>query len=625
MNKYAKILSFVIAVIISATVLCPSAFAKEFAPVIDATNIGVNTQYKYEENDPSWLRQLTIKEDMLSSSGLINEEVLHPVCSYPYTSDAPHFKAQVEEYIEIYTLDDNSQRAAYLYLLNQVGALGIIAEPDTTDEDKIEWLRNQGIIITKEDINDPEKMLMISALYALMKNDLYYVYTGETLKIPEGTPLEEAIVMYLMALSGEGSELSAFILKYFGSSSVGSLDDYIYYTSLMALYTQGYVSPIEIPTITRNEVYRRVAIMTIRNAGIAIDSETATTEEIRHKYLSAMLGTQYSVTIDPSAFKKALDKNNAPYYILQRMAYEDSKVTISATKYTYEECFKIVLQKTHRFDLENEFYSDIYEYDIHLDNIRKNISVNTNPITKNGTTISINGVDVTAGSYALVELAGKAKETITIICRNTTNKKTYQTIYKVNVYQGITEAPDSDLTGLIPTLGAGTDKDESNPSSAPSSSLSGPSVSGNLQLPALTDVYGKLNNVASPLVDNILSLNDKGQLVDQYGNIVSDSTYETLPPEYNYILNDDGIISIVLTDKKTTEPTTEGSEEKITEEQARKIIIIVSICCIAGLIIAIIVVIAVSKSKSNMTDAQKMRARKAKERRKKEKRENKKK
>ena len=614
MNKHVKVLSLILVVIASVAILCPSAFAREFAPVIDATNIGVSTQYKYEENNPSWLRQLTIKEDMLSSSGLINEEILHPVSNYPYTSDPSHFKSQVEEYLEIYTLDENSQRAAYIYLLQQVGALGIIAEPDTTDEDKIEWLKSQGIIITKEDEKDPEKMLMASALYALMKNDMYYVYTGKTLTIPEGTPLEEAIVMYLMALSGEGSDLSAFVLKFFGSSSIGSLDDYIYYTSLMALYTQGYVSPIEIPTITRNEVYRRVAIMTIRNAGIAIDAQTATTEEIRHKYLAAMMGTQYSVTIDPAAFKKAINQNIAPYYILQRMAYEDSKVTISATKYSYEECFKIVLQKTHRFDLEDKFYSDIFEYDIYLDNIRSNISVNPNPLNKNGTTISINGVDVTAASYAVVELAGKAKETITIICKNTTNKKTNTSIYKVNVHQGITEAPDSDLTGLIPTLGVTTGNLSNNQTN-----------SNGLQGPALTDALNNLNNAANPMLNTILSLNDKGQLVDQYGNIVSDSTYETLPSGYDYILNSDGIVSVVLTDKKTTEPTTEDSAKVLSEEKTTKIVIIVSLCCLIGLIIAIIIVAVISKSRSHMTESEKMRARKAKEKRKKEKRENKRK
>ena len=609
MNKYAKVLSFIIAVIISVTVLCPSAFAREFAPVIDSTNIGVNTQYKYDENDPSWLRQLTIKEDMLSSSGLMSEELLHPVTSYPYTSDPQHFKAQVEEYIEIYTLDEDSRRAAYIYLLEQVGALGVVAEPETTQEEKLEWLRNQGIIITKEDEKDTEKMLMASALYALMKNDFYYVIKGEDLKIPEGTTLEEAIVLCLMGLSGDNAELTSFVLKFFGSNSIGSLDDYVYYTSLMSLYTQGYVTPFEIPTLSREEVYRRVAIMTIRTAGISIDAETATTEEIQHKYLCAMLATQYSVTIDPAAFKKALSKSTAPYYILQRMAYEDSKVTISATRYSYEECFKIVLQKTQRFDLEDEFYSDIFEYDIYLENIRKNISVNTNPINKTGTTISINGVDVTAGSYAVVELAGKAKETITIICKNTTNKVTNTSIYKVNVHQGITEAPDSDLTGLIPTLGVtnGNSNNQTN--------------SNGLQAPPLTDAFGNLNNAANPMLNTILSLNDKGQLVDQYGNIVSDSTYETLPAGYEYILNSDGIVSVVLTDKKPTEPTTEESDDELSKEKVTKIIIIVSLCCFIILLIAIIVVAVIAKSRSHMTESDKMRARKEKEKRKKEKRE----
>lgn len=606
MKSFSKAIASVIAVIMALAVVCPSAFAREFAPVIDATNIGVNTQYKYEENDPSWLRQLVIKEDMLSTSGLINEEILHPVCAYPYTTDAPHFKAQVEEYIELYTLDDNSQRAAYLYLLEQLGALDIIANPETSDKSKADWLREHGIVITEEDEKDPDKKLMISALYALMQNDFYYVIKGERLDIPEGTPLEEAVVMYLMALSGEGSQLTEFVLKYFGSASVGNLEDYIYYTSLMALYTQGYVSPLEIPTISRDEVYRRVAIMTIRTAGIAIDAETATTEEIRHKYLAAMMGSQYSVTVDPAALKKALDKKNVPYYILQRMAYEDAKVTISATKYSYDECFKLVLQKTHRFDLEDEFYSDIFEYDIHLDNIRSNISVNPTPISKSGVSISINGVDVTGGSYALVELAGKAKETITIVSRQATGKDIKTSIYKVNVHQGVTAPSDSDLTGIIPTLGDLNNIDAS------------AGVTGNLQGPPLTNVMNNIGNAAAPLVNGILSLNDKGQLVDQYGNIVSDSTYETLPAGYDYVLNDDGIVTVVLTGQKTTEPTTEEGSDKLEKEDGRKIIIIVSIVCLLILIIAIIAVAVFAKKKSHMTESEKMRARKEKEKRKKE-------
>ncbi len=596
MKKSPKILSFFAVVIIALATLCPSAYAREFAPVIDSNNIGINTQYKYDEPDPSWLRQLVIKEDMLSSSGIMNEEILHPVCSYPYTSDAPHFKSEVEEYIELYTLDEESQKAAYLYLLEQIGALSIIANPETSDKSKADWLREQGIIITEDDEKDPEKVLMINALYALMKNDFYYVIKGERLKIPAGTTLEEATVMYLMGLSGDGSDLTAFVLKFFGKATIGNLDDYAYYTSLMALYTQGYVSPLEIATISREEVYRRVAIMTIRNAGIAIDAETATTEEIHHKYLTAMIGTQYSVTIDPAAFKKALNNNSAPYYILQRMAYEDSKVTISQTKYSYEECFKIVLQKTNRFDLEDEFFSDIYEYDIYLENIRKNISVNTNPINKSGVTVSINGVDVTTGSYALVELAGKAKETITIISNYKSGKTTATTIYKVNVHQGVTEAPDSDLTGLIPTLGK-NDGESNTPGQT--------NPNGGTQTPGLTDESGIFNNVSAPIQNTILHLNEKGQLVDQNGNIVSDSTYETLPDGYNYILNSDGIVSVMIGDKITTEVDTTTPSVETDNDKTTKVVTIVSLCCFVALLIAIIVVIVFTKNKNKKTNGKK--------------------
>lgn len=611
MNTKKKFVCIITSLLLSVAVLCPSAFAKDFAPVIDVSNIGVRTQYKYSENDPSWLRQLVIKEDMLSTSGLASEEILHPVSSYPYTTDAPHFKAQVEEYIELYTIDEDSQKAAYLFLLQQIGALDIISDPDTTDKSKTEWLRNHGIIITDEEAKDPEKMLMITALYAMMKNDLYYVYTGKTFTIPEGTPLEEAVVMYLMALSGEGSELSAFILKYFNITNVGNLDNYIYYTSLMTLYTQGYVSPAEIPKLSRNDVYKRVAVMTIRNAGISVDADSASTEEIRHKYLSAMLGTQYSVTIDPGALKKALVNDTAPFYILQRMAYEDAKMTISQTKYSYQECFELVLQKTNRFNLKNKFYSDIYEYDIYLDNIRSNISVNPTPISKSGASVSINGVDVANAAYALVELTGAAKETITIVSRQGSGKNTETTVYKVNVHQGTTAPPDSDLTGIIPTLG----------------NLNGADGAGNgsgdaNNSPNLNNAMNNLNNAVSPAINSILTLNDKGQLVDQYGNIVSDSTYEALPDGYSYILNDDGIVSVVLTDKNAAETTGENDGNTDKKIDTPVLIAIISAVCIFLLLAAIILTVVLSKKKAKMTESEKQRIRKAKERRKKEKREN---
>ena len=612
MKKSAKILSFFITVVLLITTLSTSAFAKDFAPKFDISNPGIQTQYIYSENNVSWIRKLVVKEDMLSPEGIATEAVLHPVTDYPYITDAPHFKAEVEECTKTYTLDENSQRAAYLYLIKQVGALSLISEPTVSDQTKADWLRSQGIVVTEEDEQDPERVLMISALYAMMRNDLYYVYTGEHLTIPQGTSLEQAIVIYLASLSGQGSTLASFIYKFFGHNSFGNLEDYMYYTSLMALYTNGYVNATEIPQLSRNEVYRRVAIMTIRGYGLAIDSEKATHEELQQKYLTAMLGTHYKVSLDPESLTKASNNQSIAYYILQRMAYEDAKLTISQTKHSFENCFKIVLQKTDRFDLENEFYSDVYEYNVYLQSNRSNISVNPTPLTA-ASVVTINGKPVIGGEYAKVEIKNVEHQVLNIVSRYTVNGKTTTSSYKLNVYQGTTPPPSSNITGVVPTY-----KDPSNSTTGNGSNGNNPTVNVNLTLPNMLPYVSQINGAATNLVGNILSLNDKGQLVDQQGNVISQATYETLPEGYKYVLGDDGIIKVVLIDDTTSVSENDSSDDGSKTEKTRKIIIIVSsLMCIALVFALILTLVLTKKNRNKKTSDSKTKARKAKEKAKK--------
>ena len=612
MKKSAKLLSFFLTVVLLITTLSTSAFAKDFAPKFDISNPGIQTQYIYSENNVSWIRKLVVKEDMLSPEGIATEAVLHPVTDYPYTTDAPHFKAEVEECTKTYTLDEDSQRAAYLYLIKQVGALSLISEPTVSDQTKADWLRSQGIVITEEDEQDPEKVLMISALYAMMRNDLYYVYTGEHLTIPQGTSLEQAIVIYLASLSGQGSMLASFIYKFFGHSSFGNLEDYMYYTSLMALYTNGYVNATEIPQLPRNEVYRRVAIMTIRGYGLAIDSEKATHEELQQKYLTAMLGTHYKVSLDPESLAKASNNQSIAYYILQRMAYEDAKLTISQTKYSFENCFKTVLQKTDRFDLKKEFYSDVYEYNVYLESNRSNISVNPTPLTA-ASVVTINGKPVIGGEYAKVEIKNVEHQVLNIVSRYTVNGKTTTSLYKLNVYQGTTPPPSSNITGIVPTY-----KNPSNSTTGNGSNGNNPTVNVNLTLPNMLPYVSQINGAATNLVGKILSLNDKGQLVDQQGNVISQATYETLPEGYKYVLGDDGIITVVLIDDTTSVSENDSSDEGSKTEKTRKIIIIVSsFMCIALVFALILTLVLTKKNRNKKTSDSKTKARKAKEKAKK--------
>ncbi len=599
MKKSTRIFVFFLTVVILITACIPCASAKDFAPKFD-TNIGVQTQYAYSENNISWLRKLVIKEDMLSVQGIATQAELNPVTSYPYITDAPHFKSEVEESIKNYTLDEESQRAAYLYLLEQIGALTIISEPTVSDQTKADWLRENGIIITAEDEADPEKTLMISALYAMMRNDLYYVYKGEHLEIPAGTTLEEALVKYIKALSGNSASLTAFMIRFFGSDKLLTLEDYIYYTSLMSLYVNGYVSVSEVKSIDRKEVFRRVAIMTIRQYGLSIDSENATQKELSEKYLTAMLGTQYDVSLDPTSLINAKSKQSIPYYILQRMAYQDSNITISNTRYTYDQCFDIVLKKTDRFDLEKEFYSDVYEYDVYLKAKREKISINPTPLDGK-TTITINGQSAVPGKYAVVPLQEKAEQTINIVSTYIVNDNKKTSTYKINVHQGVETPSDSNITGVVPTLG------ETN--------QNGGTPSLNIQgtLPPMSPIVSSVNGAAMGVVGNILTVNDKGQLVDQNNNVISQGNYEKLPDGYKYVVDDNGIIQVVFADTVTEPAITESSEKKFTDDQVKKAIIIGSAVLCVLLVGALIIVLIVSKTTSKKNDVDKIRARHEKE------------
>lgn len=622
MKKTHRILAFVIAFVVLISSLTASVSAKEFAPDIDISNPGFQTQYSYSENDISWLRKLVIKEDMLTAGGIVTENTLYPVSDYPYTTDAPHFMSEVNECTKTYTLDKDSQRAAYLYLLEQVGALTIISEPTVSDQTKADWLREQGIVITPEEQKDPEKLLMISALYAMMRNDLYYVYKGEHLTIPKGTPLEEALVFYISSLSGQNSALSEFIKRFFGNNSGLTLEDYIYYTSLMALFTSGYVSATEVTKISREEVYKRVAVMTIRNYGLAIDSEKASFEEIQHKYLTAMLGTHYKVSLDPEAIIRAQINRSIPYYILQSMAYQDAKVTISQTKYSYNQCFDIVLKKTDRFKLDNEFYSDVHEYNVYLDHNRTEISINPTPVSA-ASIITLNGQTIIGSQYNKIPIKNVEHQILNIICRYTVKGNTATSTYKLNIYQGVTPGPDSNLTGIIQTIVNGSNGGNGgNGGNGDNNGNNGFGGNGNVTftLPQGSVNLPGLNLTGPHLFGNILSLNENGQLVDQNGNIISQATYETLPEGYKYVLGENGIIQIVPIRELTS--TTEGDDffDDSPEGEKRKITIGISMALCAILLIALIVVLVLTKKKKNAngkTPDSVTKSRKAKERAKK--------
>ena len=296
--------------------------------------------------------------------------------------------------------------------------------------------------------------------------------------------------------------------------------------------------------------------MSISNSGISIDASSATDEEIQIKYMAAMLGTQYDVTLDPDSVFKANRNKTLAHYIIQRMAYEDKKLALSSSKYTYEEAFDIVLKKTNRFDLEKEFYSDIYEYDLHLDHFRELIYINPTPIDNGYLTVKINDKKVNLNQYAKVTLNSDPTQVIFIdVQYNGASKQ--NTSYRLNVYQGTTPPDDENVTGIISNVGVDIVPNLNN-TVTPSYDYLDPTI--NIQ-----------NAVSSPAAQ-ILHINEQGQLVDSQGNVISDSVKESLPAGFGYILGADGIVTIGKLDEVLTTGDT-STQPKIDKEQIKTIVI----------------------------------------------------
>lgn len=605
-----RICACFLTVIMLAVFYLPAYAANKFSPIVSIDKISVRTQYAYDENDPSWLRKLVVKEDLYSVDGIASEAVLYPVASYPYRTDAPCFKEEVAGYVKTFTLDESSRKAAYIYVLNQIGALDIIGSAPPEGQSKADWLRDHGIVVTPDDETNPDSVVMINALYSLMKNDFYYVITGNHMEIPEGTGLEAAVMMYLIALSDTNSTLTEFIQKYFAGTNILTLEDYIYYTSLMTLFTNGYVSIRELPKMTHEEVYRRLAIMTIRNAGISVDIENATTEEIQIKYLAAMLGIQYSITIDPQSLESEIKKDSVAYYVLRRMAYEDASVTISSTKYTYEQAFDIAKKQTTRFNLENQFYSDISEYNIYLKNRRDSVFINPTPLSTSGVTLYVNDTKTADSKYSKIALTNERLQVINLTVKYSQNGKSSTSYYRLKIYQGESTAEGSDITGVIGSIG--------------DVSVTSPTIGNAVSnaVGAVVPGVSRLNSVLPSLyelVGNAVSINENGQLVDKDGNVINDPSY-TLPDGYKYSIDSAGNLVIVPLNDETESTTQVLSTAQKTNKSVRILIIIGSALLLIALVLAIILVFN-SNNKKKKNKSEYYAKRKAKEKAKKAKKE----
>lgn len=399
------------------------------------------TQYAYDSADPSWLKDITVKEDMNTINGMTGRNTLKPIASYPYRETAESFSEEIDYYKILYTLDENMANAAYLYLLSLAESFTNSAVASGVSDEFIRsYLESLGIVYPSgSSENSAETKTVARALYAIIASDDSYT-------IKRGTGLYDAFTAYLAKLLGVSNSV---ILKFDGDNDLSDLKEYVLAACRYTLYAAGYKVDKDTP---ESEVYRLIAVMTIRAQGITIDSSSATFEEIKNKYLCATMCKIYDVPIDTAAFDKAVSGGKLDFYMLQLIG-KKYKITVRDSL-TYEAAFKLVCENTPYFDLEDgEFYADIHEYDVPLKYKRDTVWIYPQTLSvtseSDGITVSvsINGNKVRANYYVDVTLdSSKEKNTVVITVDYRDASGVMKTSsYKLNFIQG-KEKPVSGTT-----------------------------------------------------------------------------------------------------------------------------------------------------------------------------------
>lgn len=415
------------------------------------TPMTVETQFDYSVSNPAWLKSLVLNENMLSTDNITVNTRLTALPEYPYSKTADSFKSDVEYYVSLYSLDVSAKRAAYVYVLDYMNSASAAVAGETSDEYIKEWLEGNGIVYPPNGLNNPENLIFARTLYSLMSRG----YPGVT--VPPGTTVQAALVMYMSVVFGD--DMTQMLAMNDGIMPE-TLDEYVYLVCLVGLNANGYSVSRSTPV---EEVYRLSAVQTVRTAGIAVDADTVTFDELRNDFTAVWVGKQYGVSLDPAAFAAANAGGTGALYVIKMIGKSNGIAVKDGL--SYKDAFETVAANTTYFAFDTgEFYADIYNYEAYLTYIREKVWICPTALRTPGAgetlTITIDGAESPTGEYKEVRLSADAEIQTVMITVTFSGEQNYSKTYTIRIHQGAAAAPpnENSLTGnsLIGTFAGNT-------------------------------------------------------------------------------------------------------------------------------------------------------------------------
>lgn len=423
-------------------------------PIANAAVFTFETQYEHSAADYAWLTDLIIKEDMESLSGVAGRVTLEAVSDYPYTETASSFKNEVEKYCSLYSLDETALKASYIYFVELLGSSSSVFAAQASSEQVRIYLESVGISYPAS--ADTSTDVLAKALYVAL---ITGAFSGDG--ITAGMALEQALTSFIINISGfSEQELMRWVPV---NGGLNSLDEYVLAVSRMTLWSNGFdVSP----ETSAEEIYKLMAVMTIRNLGYSVSTDVSFSE-LQSKYTAALLGTKYSVTVDPAKLSSAVSSESQAYYILQLIGQKYG-ISVRQDSLNYEEAFEFVAENTGVFNIETgEFYADILTYDVYLSASRSSLWLLPTSyyggVSSSSVTISSDGQSLRDNYYTRVSIDPNVDvQTIKINVAVFVDGKMYSNVYNITVHQDINVKPEngdnssSESEGISDILSSGS-------------------------------------------------------------------------------------------------------------------------------------------------------------------------
>ena len=300
----------------------------------------------------AWLDNIIIRYDPNS----VTSAVITPKPSdYAYSETYEEFVQEVNNYSKLFALDEETVGASYreisTALFYAVTAMGFT----DTQENMREYLRSYGIRLPASE--SFEDKATIAVVYAALKYDAVYILYEKHVDIPVGSSLDEALVMILSALTGT-------MLP----SGIDTL------TGLAVLVMKNYVTQFDQLPVSENpsaeEVFHWAKIITAaqNEYKVPLDQYDMTSkaqkEYVDYAYYASILNTLYDINVNPIYLVLAMqskEENALQKFILETML--DEKNVSYSKEMSCKQLFDLAC-KNGFFDLEKEFYTDIFDYEL---------------------------------------------------------------------------------------------------------------------------------------------------------------------------------------------------------------------------------------------------------------------